>query len=396
MVDRARSLYFQSLPETPNFEILVKDSNVTTMPKTKSDKDTQDATQARLAAAHHFKRGDRVRHKVTNQLGVFQELNLGFALPEVWVQFDSVREIAVTLFCNPLDLEKVDPSSQEREIHSGSELANVEKQSVVDVEVLEELTESEAKERHRLELKVERAFYEAAIALRELHERKLYRSTHSRFDHYCRDRFGFSQQNADLLIRAAGVIDNLKVTTIGCKFLPTNERQVRPLTKLEANEQRQVWQRAVEFAGNRIPSGRVVRDIIVQLKQKELFPITDFCQVGDAFTLMKLEGVERKYNGYPCVATKLKDFTIEVEVFDGTLAVKPENLRLIDDPDVCRQLPATIRRIGQLRQVGVLDRGAEAVLQHLGRQTYLTDLEVELLTFLEQRYGAWNPTADAS
>ncbi|WP_277871363.1 hypothetical protein [Chroococcidiopsis cubana] len=35
----------------------------------------------------------------------------------------------------------------------------------------------------------------------------------------------------------------------------------------------------------------------------------------------------------------------------------------------------------------MLDRGAEAVLQHLGRQTYLTDLEVELLTFLEQRYG---------
>lgn len=366
------------------------------MPKIKSRSDsTEDVKQARLAAAHSFRKGDRVRHQVTQKLGVFQELNLGFALPEVWVQFDSVREIAVTLSCNPLDLERVNLSNQEPEIQLDHELASVKNQLVA-VEVLSELTETEAAERHRLEQKVERAFYEAALALRELHERKLYRSTHSRFDHYCRDRFGFSQQNADLLIRAAGVIDNLKITTIGCNFFPTNERQVRPLTKLEPNEQRQVWQQAIEAAGNRVPSGRVVKDIVVQLKQKELFPIAHFCQVGDAFTLMRLEGVERKYNGYPGVATKLKDFTIEVEVFDGTMAVKPENLRPIDDPDVCRQLPATIRRIGRLRQVGLLDRGAQAVLQHLGRQTYLTDLEVELLTFLEQRYGVCDPIVDAS
>ncbi|OWY62418.1 hypothetical protein B7486_58555 [cyanobacterium TDX16] len=92
----------------------------------------------------------------------------------------------------------------------------------------------------------------------------------------------------------------------------------------------------------------------------------------------------------------MKDFTIEVDVFDGTMAVKPENLRPIDSPDVCRQLPAMMQRIKQLRSVELLDRGTEAVFQHLGRQTYLTDLEVELLTFLEQRYGVWDPTVDAS
>ena len=48
------------------------------------------------------------------------------------------------------------------------------------VEVVEELTESEASDRHRLELKVERAFVEAGKALAELRNRKLYRSTKSR------------------------------------------------------------------------------------------------------------------------------------------------------------------------------------------------------------------------
>jgi hypothetical protein len=58
--------------------------------------------------------------------------------------------------------------------------------------------------------------------------------------------------------------------------------------------------------------------------------------------------------------------------------VKSENLRPIDDPDACHQLPEILKRTKRLRQVGLLDRGADAVLQHLGRQTYLTDLELEL------------------
>ncbi|MDV2997877.1 MAG: hypothetical protein N4J56_007582 [Chroococcidiopsis sp. SAG 2025] len=359
------------------------------MPKIKSRSDsTEDVKQARLAAAHSFRKGDRVRHKVTQKLGVFQELNLGFALPEVWVQFESEREIAVTLSCNPLELEKIDSSSQEQGTQIDNELPGVEQVSAVSVEILSELSEPEAAERHRLEQKVERAFYEAALALRELHERKLYRSTHSRFDHYCRDRFGFSQQNADLLIRAAGVIDNLKVTTNGCKFFPTNERQVRPLTKLEPDEQREVWQQALVASNGKVPSSRVVKGIVEQLKEKPLVLAKDYCQVGDIFTLVRLEGKEKKYNGCSCVAVEPRDFTVIVDVHDTTLTVKPENLNKIDSPEVHRQLPQILQRIRKVREVpGFRDRAAYAMLEHLGRQTYLTPLEEKILQVIEQDYG---------
>lgn len=60
----------------------------------------------------------------------------------------------------------------------------------VTVEGFEELTEDEASERHRLELKVERAFYEATVTLRQLRDQQLYRSTHHRFDHYLSEHFG--------------------------------------------------------------------------------------------------------------------------------------------------------------------------------------------------------------
>ncbi len=87
------------------------------------------------------------------------------------------------------------------------------------------------------------------------------------------------------------------------------------------------------------------------------------------------------------MAVELKNFTVEVEVYDTTLSVKPENLKPIDSPDVRRQLPTTLKRIKRVRNVGLLDRGAYYVLESLGRQTYLTDFEDKLLSFLEKEHG---------
>ena len=69
-----------------------------------------------------------------------------------------------------------------------SGLSNDEDTPVAAAEVVEELTEEELFDRHRLELKVERAFREAGLALAQLRNRRLYRSTHSTFEAYCRDR----------------------------------------------------------------------------------------------------------------------------------------------------------------------------------------------------------------
>lgn len=169
--------------------------------------------------------------------------------------------------------------------------------------------------------------------------------------------------------------------------MPTNEYQVRPLTKLEPVEQVMAWQQAVSEAGGKVPSGRTVKGIVERLKEKPLFTASNFCCVGDVFTLTLLEGTERKYNGYPCVAVELKHFTLDVDVYDMTLTVKPENLKPIDDPDIRRQLPAIQERIKRVRNVGMLDRGTNYVLDGLGRQTYLTDFEEKLLSFLEKEYG---------
>ena len=61
---------------------------------------------------------------------------------------------------------------------------------------IEELTEEEQSDRLHLERKVERAFYEAGRALRELRDRRLYRNTHKTFENYVKDRFGFGRITA--------------------------------------------------------------------------------------------------------------------------------------------------------------------------------------------------------
>jgi hypothetical protein len=263
---------------------------------------------------------------------------------------------------------------------------------VVAVEVLEELTEEEKADRHRLELKIERAFYEAGCALKELRERRLYRSTHRNFEEYCRDRFNYSRDAAYLKIAAAVVCDNIQkfLPTNGRQIpMPTNERQLRDLAKanFEPEVQATVWLRGVEEAGGKVPSGRIVKGIVERLKEKPLSLASDFCQIGDVFVLTRLEGSERKYNGCWAIAVTLNDFSVEVDVHDTTLNVKPENLNRVDSPEVHRQLPQILKRIRRLRSSGMLDRCAYTVLDSLGRQTFLTTVEEGLLQWLEKYYG---------
>ena len=253
---------------------------------------------------------------------------------------------------------------------------------------IEELTEDEEKERHRLESKVERAFYESGSALREIRERRLYRVTHpADFIGYCRDRFGKTKQAVNYLIAAAEVFENLLTTTISCRVLPTSETQVRDIAGLTPQEQIEIWNEAIESYGGKVAPRRVVKSIVERLKEKPLVKASDFCQIGDAFILTRLEGAERKYNGCWAIALEVRDFTIAVDVYDNTLTVKPDNLNPIDLPDVRRQLPQTLKRIKQLRSVGMLDRCAYTHLEALGRQTYLTEVEEIVLQCLENHYG---------
>lgn len=147
------------------------------------------------------------------------------------------------------------------------------KNTPVEIVDEDELSLEDKRDKLKLEREVERAFYRAGCALRELRDRRLYRSTHKTFQEYCQDRFGFTRRRSDYLIGAAEVVDNLSGETESKReplvlILPTSERQCRPLRGLEPEQQREIWHKAVEKSNGKVPSGKVVSDLVAKVQGK--------------------------------------------------------------------------------------------------------------------------------
>ncbi len=94
--------------------------------------------------------------------------------------------------------------------------------------------------------------------------------------------------------------------------------------------------------------------IVERLKEKHHISATESYKISDAFRLTALSEPERKYNDCWAIAIAVNDFTVVVDVHDGTLTVKPDSLKPIEQPDTRRQLPTILKRIRRLRDVWVV------------------------------------------
>jgi len=88
-------------------------------------------------------------------------------------------------------------------------------------------------------------FIEVGEALFIIRDKRLYRREFNTFEDYCTDKWGMVQQSATRLIRAYETVTNLQSEPMG-SLLPESERQVRPLTSLEPEIQKEVWKEVVK------------------------------------------------------------------------------------------------------------------------------------------------------
>ena len=100
-------------------------------------------------------------------------------------------------------------------------------------------------------------FVAVGEALLRIRNQKLYRATHNSFEAYCADKWGISRQRSYELMEASQTMhllagDENEVSAIGVQ-IPSSERQVRPLTRLEPAQQIEAWNEAVATA----PNGKV-------------------------------------------------------------------------------------------------------------------------------------------
>ncbi|MCH2232173.1 MAG: hypothetical protein MK105_17690 [Crocinitomicaceae bacterium] len=298
---------------------------------------------------------------------------------------------------------------------------NENQESSVPVEVVEtndnqalsdtdELTYEEERDRLHLERKVERAFYEAGKALQELRDRRLYRSTHANFEGYCLERFGFKRRHPYRLIDAAQVFDNLiemcpnwtqnenvsevesheasedlQMCPNWTHILPTTEYQIRPMTCLDREKQVEAWTQAVELAGGKVPSHRIVKSIVDQIRERT--PVPNPWRKGEVAMIMVKDNPDlRGKGGCWCVISEVHNFSCTVRLWDGNYQVKPENLKELpysnDQQEEVRKLCDRLTKIYDPE----MENTAKAVLGSLGRinRPWLTEFEERVLTFLEE------------
>ena len=266
------------------------------------------------------------------------------------------------------------------------------------------LTEQEERDLLRLERKVERAFFEAGQSLKELRDRRLYRATHNTFEEYCRERFDYTRRRPHQLIEAALIYDNLSekcakmsvgdasshgaYPTTLAHILPTKEGQVQPLSQLPLEEQADAWTVAVEEAGGKVPTGRIVKEVVRRIKDKNQAPIP--FRVGEVCQIIAKDNPElRGKSGCWCVVSEVYEFTVWVSTWDNEYTVRPEHLKSLGySIDERKQIESVGFRMTILQETGKLDEAALWVLNGLAKlkTPYLTILEEKLLALLEREY----------
>ncbi|MEH2185589.1 MAG: hypothetical protein V7K64_05315 [Nostoc sp.] len=248
-----------------------------------------------------------------------------------------------------------------------------------------ELTEQEISDRLHLERKVERAFFEAGKALMELRDRKLYRSTHKTFEEYCRDRFGHNRRQSYLLMDAAVIFDNLEQKCDrNDHILPTNEWQIRPLSKLEPDIQPEAWEQAVESANGKVPSHRIVKDAVQRIMERTQIPNT--YQLGEVCQILAKDNPElRGKGGCWGIVNHVGEFSCTVKTWNGEYTIGLQHLKSYNYlPAECEQMQVICDRIGRVYSDS-LEETVKSLLQLLGKlnRPYLTELEEKLLSLLE-------------
>ena len=98
-----------------------------------------------------------------------------------------------------------------------------------------------------------RTFIDVGRCFVEIKESGLYKEKYKTFADYCDQRWGFSLNYAEKLMRTVRTEEVLKKSTRVPEILPANEAESRALDTLTEDEKREVWSKSVETA----PGGKM-------------------------------------------------------------------------------------------------------------------------------------------
>ena len=112
-----------------------------------------------------------------------------------------------------------------------------------------------------------RTFIDVGRCFVEIKESGLYKEKYKTFEAYCDQRWGFSLNYAERLMRTVRTEDTLKKSMPMGTELPTNERQAREIDGLTDEQKQEAWSESIKTA-----PGGVVTGAHVRATRERLFP----------------------------------------------------------------------------------------------------------------------------
>ncbi|WZF21357.1 hypothetical protein WKK05_36950 (plasmid) [Nostoc sp. UHCC 0302] len=156
------------------------------------------------------------------------------------------------------------------------------------------------------------------------------------------------------------------------------------MTKLESQQQQEVWVKAVEQAGGKVPPARIVKDVVRKIMERTQVPNT--YQLGEVCQILAKDNPElRGKGGCWGIVNYVGEFSCTVATWDGEYTVGLQYLKSYNYlPAECQQMQLISDRISRVYSDS-LEETVKSLLQLLGKlnRPYLTDVEDKLLKVLE-------------
>ena len=169
-------------------------------------------------------------------------------------------------------------------------------------------------EREKIIERGSRVFVEVGIALAEIRDLNggvLYKKRYGSFEAYCKERWDFGRIYGHRLIQAANIVQELEVlprgNTLEKPILPTSEKQVRELVRLQSPDQRrEAWKLAVKTAGdNPIRASDVRKTVNAVMKEKGIKPQPRKRKTKETFLRIKASNVALMRGGLATLREKI-------------------------------------------------------------------------------------------
>lgn len=256
-----------------------------------------------------------------------------------------------------------------------------------------------------LEQVIERAEKDRGLALREVHDRRLYRDQYKTFEQYCSERWGISGNWGMRLVRHARKRSNMTIGTL------ENEAQTRELERLNPQQSAAVIKRVSQSGGKMTAKAiRAARTEVIKAEPPKRYTPTreerdrrsveavrlwdegyhalDICaELGisksSLYTDLALQGRRVDVQRRPVAGLKPKGHPMEIhewrdqpEETDATVI----RLKLVPGKAAC-----DLDRESADRYLNKADAGSDALAQYIDNGYELTDSQIERLTMIRDR-----------